>query len=72
LIDIRRRSNYALFLVIGACYAGDECTDRHIFEVAKEAGRHLAKGQKISQETLDIVSLEIMPTEKYVQVVTSI
>jgi hypothetical protein len=43
-----------------------------IFEVAKEAGRHLAKGQKISQETLDIVSLELMPTEKYVQVVTSI
>lgn len=40
-----------------------------IFEAAKEAGRQLAKGQKMSQETLDIVSRELLPKEMYVQIV---
>lgn len=40
-----------------------------IFEAAKEAGHQLAKGQKMSQETLDIVSRELMPREMYVQIV---
>jgi len=39
-----------------------------IFEAAKEAGRQLAKEQKMSQETLDIVSRELMPKEMYIQV----
>ncbi|MHC1753950.1 MAG: flavodoxin family protein [Methanosarcina sp.] len=38
-----------------------------IFEAAKEAGRQLAKEQKISSETLDIVSRELMPKEMYIQ-----
>jgi len=40
-----------------------------IFEAAKEAGHQLAKGQKMSQKTLDIVSRELMPREMYVQIV---
>ncbi len=40
-----------------------------IFEAAKEAGRQLAKEQKISQETLDIVSRELLPKEMYIQIV---
>jgi len=39
-----------------------------IFEAAKEAGRQLAKGQKMSPETLDIVSRELMPREMYIQI----
>lgn len=39
-----------------------------IFEAAKEAGRQLAKGQKMSQETLDIVSRELLPKEMYAQI----
>ncbi|PAV12481.1 iron-sulfur protein [Methanosarcina spelaei] len=40
-----------------------------IFEAAKEAGRQLAKEQKISQETLDIVSRELLPKDMYIQIV---
>ena len=40
-----------------------------IFEAAKEAGRQIGKEQKISQETLDIVSRELMPREMYIQFV---
>lgn len=40
-----------------------------IFEAAKEAGRQLAKEQKMSQETLDIVSRELLPKEMYIQIV---
>ncbi|AKB78215.1 iron-sulfur flavoprotein [Methanosarcina horonobensis HB-1 = JCM 15518] len=40
-----------------------------IFEAAKEAGRQLAKGQKISQENLDAVSRELLPKEMYIQIV---
>lgn len=39
-----------------------------IFEAAKEAGRQLAKRQKMSPETLDIVSRELMPREMYIQI----
>ncbi len=39
-----------------------------IFEAAKEAGRQLAKGQKMSPETLDIVSRELLPREMYIQI----
>jgi multimeric flavodoxin WrbA len=38
-----------------------------IFEAAKEAGCQLAKEQKISSETLGIVSRELMPKEMYIQ-----
>lgn len=38
-----------------------------IFEAAKEAGRQLVKEQKISQETLDIVSRELLSREMYIQ-----
>lgn len=40
-----------------------------IFEAAKEAGRQLAKEGKMSQETLDIVSRELLPRDMYVQIV---
>jgi hypothetical protein len=40
-----------------------------IFEAAKEAGRQLAKEQKMSQENLDIVSRELLPKEMYIQIV---
>ncbi len=40
-----------------------------IFEAAKEAGRQLAKEEKMSQETLDIVSRELLPRDMYVQIV---
>lgn len=40
-----------------------------IFEAAKEAGRQLAKGQKMSKETLEIVSRELLPKEIYIQIV---
>lgn len=40
-----------------------------IFEAAKEAGRQLAKEQKMSQETLDIVSRDLLPKEMYIQIV---
>lgn len=40
-----------------------------IFEAAKEAGCQLAKEQKMSQETLDIVSRELLPKEMYIQIV---
>lgn len=40
-----------------------------IFEAAKEAGRQLAKGQKMSQETLDTVSRELIPRDMYIQVI---
>lgn len=39
-----------------------------IFEAAKEVGRQLAKGQKMSPETLDIVSRELLPREMYIQI----
>jgi hypothetical protein len=38
-----------------------------IFEAAKEAGRQLVKEQKMSTETLDIVSRELLPREMYIQ-----
>jgi multimeric flavodoxin WrbA len=38
-----------------------------IFEAAKEAGRQLVKEQKMSQETLDIISRELLPREMYMQ-----
>jgi multimeric flavodoxin WrbA len=38
-----------------------------IFEAAKEAGRQLVKEQKMSPETLDIVSRELLPREMYIQ-----
>jgi multimeric flavodoxin WrbA len=37
-----------------------------IFEAAKEAGRQFVQEQKISQETLDIVSRELLPREMYI------
>ncbi len=37
-----------------------------IFEAAKEAGRQLVKEQKMSPETLDIVSRELLPREMYI------
>jgi len=40
-----------------------------IFEAAKEAGRQLAKGQPMSQETLDTVSRELMPRDMYMQII---
>jgi multimeric flavodoxin WrbA len=40
-----------------------------IFEAAKEAGRQLAKEEKISRGTLDIVSRELLPRDMYVQIV---
>lgn len=39
-----------------------------IFEAAKEAGRQLVIEQKMSQETLDIVSSELLPKEMYMQI----
>lgn len=39
-----------------------------IFEAAKEAGRQLAKGEKMSKENLDIVGRELLPKEMYVQI----
>lgn len=39
-----------------------------IFEAAKEVGHQLAKGQKMSPETLDIVSRELLPREMYIQI----
>lgn len=41
----------------------------NIFKAAKDAGRQLVKEHKLSQETLDIVSRELMPREMYVQFV---
>ena len=38
-----------------------------IFEAAKEAGRQLVKEQKMSPETLDVVSRELLPREMYMQ-----
>jgi multimeric flavodoxin WrbA len=40
-----------------------------IFEAAKEAGRQLVTEQKMSQETLDTVSRELLPREMYIQIV---
>ena len=40
-----------------------------IFEAAKEAGRQLATEKKMSKETLDIVSRELLPKDIYVQIV---
>lgn len=40
-----------------------------IFEAAKEAGRQLVKEEKMSQETLDIVSRELLPRDIYIQIV---
>ena len=40
-----------------------------IFEAAKEAGRQLVKEGEMSQETLDIVSRELMPRDMYVQII---
>jgi multimeric flavodoxin WrbA len=39
-----------------------------IFEAAKEAGRQLVKEEKMSQETLDIVSRELLPRDMYIQI----
>ena len=38
-----------------------------LFEAAKEAGRQLVKEQKMSPETLDVVSRELLPREMYMQ-----
>jgi len=38
-----------------------------VFEAAREAGRQLVRDGKISTETLDIVSRELMPLEMYVK-----
>jgi hypothetical protein len=38
-----------------------------IFEAAKEAGRQLVENQKMSQETLNVVSRELLPREMYIQ-----
>jgi len=38
-----------------------------IFEAAKEAGRQLVKTQKMSQETLDVVSRELLSREMCIQ-----
>jgi multimeric flavodoxin WrbA len=38
-----------------------------IFEAAKEAGCQLITGQKISPETLDIVSRDLLPRDMYIQ-----
>lgn len=38
-----------------------------IFEAAKEVGRQLVKEQKMSPETLDIVSRDLLPREMYIQ-----
>jgi multimeric flavodoxin WrbA len=40
-----------------------------IFEAAKEAGRQLVKEQKMSPETLDIVSRDLLPRDMYIQMV---
>lgn len=40
-----------------------------IFEAAKEAGHQLVKEQKMSPETLGIVSRELMPREMYIQII---
>ncbi|HLB70696.1 MAG TPA: flavodoxin family protein [Candidatus Methanoperedens sp.] len=40
-----------------------------IFEAAKEAGRQLVEDGKMSIETLNIVSRELLPREKYIQIV---
>ncbi len=39
-----------------------------VFEAAREAGRQLVKEEKMSQETLDIVSRELLPKEMYIQI----
>jgi len=38
-----------------------------IFEAAKEAGRQLVKEQKMSPETLDIISRDLLSREMYIQ-----
>lgn len=38
-----------------------------IFEAAKEAGHQLMKNEKISQETLNIVSRELIPRDLYIK-----
>jgi multimeric flavodoxin WrbA len=43
-----------------------------IFDAAKEAGRQLVKNGKISTETLDVVSRELMPQEVYVQIINKV
>ena len=40
-----------------------------IFEAAKEAGGQLVKEQKMSPETLDIVSRDLLPRDMYIQIV---
>ncbi|WP_440948292.1 flavodoxin family protein [Methanosarcina sp. T3] len=40
-----------------------------IFEAAKEAGRQLVKEHRMSPETLDIVSRELLPREIYIQII---
>ncbi|MDD2438803.1 MAG: flavodoxin family protein [Methanosarcinaceae archaeon] len=40
-----------------------------IFKAAKKAGFQLAQGQEMSQESLDTVSRELLPKERYVQIV---
>ncbi len=40
-----------------------------IFEAAKEAGRQLIKDGEMSFETLNIVSRELMPQDKYIQII---
>jgi multimeric flavodoxin WrbA len=40
-----------------------------IFEAAREAGRQLVMEGEMSQETLDIVSRELMPRDMYVQII---
>ncbi len=40
-----------------------------IFEAAKEVGRQLVKEGEMSQETLDIVSRELLPRDMYVHIV---
>lgn len=39
-----------------------------IFEAANEAGRQLVREEKMSQETLDIVSRELLPRDMYIQI----
>ncbi len=43
-----------------------------IFEVAREAGGQLVKEQKMSPETLDIVSRDLLPRDMYIQIVNQI
>jgi len=56
-----------LEIVVGMGQSVDD-----IFDAAKEAGRQLVKDGKMSSETLNVVSRELIPQQAYLQVINEV